>query len=83
VTKIQFAARSYYLVPATNGYHEALAFRCARIAAADRADIDEAQRFLSLLSFRWGSSLRVVDIMRAGSFVTGACQKILDAFDQQ
>lgn len=71
VAEISFAGRQYFMVPATLTFHAALAFRSG-FSSADKADIDEAQRFLSLLAFRWACSMRVVDIRRSGHFMMAA-----------
>lgn len=72
VAEENFDGRHYFMVPATLTYHQALAFRCDRIARAGKEDINDAQRFLSLLAFRWACSIRVVDIRRAGHLITAA-----------
>lgn len=71
IADVSFGGRQYFMVPATLTFHQALAFRCERVSL-DKADIDEALRFLSLLAFRWGCSVRVVDIRRAGHFMMAA-----------
>lgn len=71
IAEMTFAERQYFMVPATLTFHEALAFRCERVSE-DKKDIDEALRFLSVLAFHWGCSVRVVEIRRAGHFLMAA-----------